>query len=96
MKRVLAGVLFLLATTTFAAVGLTWAGDIFDSGANRDAGSRFGVTIDGTTGDFYLGTGFTPSTTAGSSRVSIDKLVSSSEACPDRAFISFGTWSATP
>jgi hypothetical protein len=75
---------------------LWYNGKAIDTGASRDAGSRFDATIAGSTSDYYLRTGFNLSTTAGSSRTSIDKFVDSSTACPARPFVSFGTWSITP
>jgi hypothetical protein len=75
---------------------LWYNGEPVDSGATRDAGSRFDATIDGNNDDYYLRTGFALDTTAGASRTFIDKAVNSSVACPDRPFTPFGTWSITP
>lgn len=75
---------------------LWYNGAKIDSGATRDAGSRFDATIDGTNSDYFLRAGFLLSTTAGSSRTSIDKFVNSSASCPNRPFVEFGTWSITP
>jgi low density lipoprotein receptor-related protein 5/6 len=75
---------------------LWYNGKAIDSGPARDAGSRLTATIDSTTSDFYLGTGFELSTTEGASRTSIDKLVNSSAPCPNRPFTPFGTWSTAP
>jgi hypothetical protein len=70
-------------------------GQAVDSGATRDAGSRFDATIGGTTSDYFLRSGFALSTTAGSSRTSADAFVNSSAPCPARPFTSFGAWSST-
>ena len=75
---------------------LWYNGQAIDSGATRDAGSRFDATIDGSTSNYYLRTGFVLDTTAGLSRTFIDRSVNSSAACPTRPFMSFGTWSTTP
>jgi hypothetical protein len=75
---------------------LWYNGAAIDSGSSRDAGSRFDATIDGTNSNYYLRTGFVLSTTAGTSRTSIDKLVDSSAPCPTRPFSAFGTWSIAP
>jgi hypothetical protein len=75
---------------------LWYNGQAIDSGTSRDAGSRFDATIDGSTDDYYLRTGFVLDTTGGQSRTFIDKAVNSSVACPNRPFTSFGTWSITP
>jgi hypothetical protein len=58
-------------------VRLWYGGRLIDSGASRDAGSRFDATIDGTTSDYFLRTGFAISTTAGTSKTSIDAAVNS-------------------
>lgn len=72
---------------------LWYNGAAIDSGASRDAGSRFDATIAGSTSDYFLRSpGFTLSTTAGSSRTSVDKLVSNSGGNP---WVAFGTWSKT-
>ena len=59
-------------------VRLWYNGQPVDSGATRDAGSRFGVTIGSTTSDYFLRQGFALETTAGSSRLSADASVNSS------------------
>jgi uncharacterized Zn-binding protein involved in type VI secretion len=74
---------------------LWYNGQLVDSGAGRDAGTRFDATIGGTTNDYFLRSGSALSTTAGSSRTSADALVNSSAPCPARPFTSFGTWSST-
>jgi hypothetical protein len=72
---------------------LWYNGAAIDSGASRDAGSRFDATIAGSTSNYFLRSpGFTLDTTAGSSRVSVDKTVSNSGGNP---FVAFGTWSKT-
>lgn len=75
---------------------LWYNGAKIDSGATRDAGSRFDATINVTNSDYFLRTGFVLSTTAGAARTSIDKPVDSSASCPNRPFVEFGTWSITP
>jgi hypothetical protein len=77
-------------------VRLWYNGAAIDSGPTRDAGSRFDATVDGSTEDFHLRTGFTLSTTPGAAPTSIDALVNSGAPCPNRPFIPFGTWSTTP
>jgi FG-GAP repeat len=74
---------------------LWYDGQPVDSGAGRDAGTRFDATIGGTTSDEFLRSGAALSTAAGSSRTSADALVNSSAPCPARPFTSFGTWSST-
>jgi len=71
---------------------LWYNGAAIDSGASRDAGSRFDATIAGSTSDYFLRTGFVLNTAAGSSRTFVDKLVSNSGGNP---FVAFGTWSKT-
>jgi hypothetical protein len=72
---------------------LWYNGAAIDSGASRDAGSRFDATIAGSTSNYFLRSpSFTLNTTAGSSRVSVDKTVSNSGGNP---FVAFGTWSKT-
>ena len=75
---------------------LWYNGAAIDSGAARDAGSRFDASINGTSINYYLRTGFVLSTTAGTSRTSIDKFVDSSASCPNRPFVAFGTWNVAP
>ena len=67
---------------------LWYNGQPVDSGSGKDAGSRFDATIGGSNNDYFLRSGFALSTTAGSSRVSIDML----SGIPCSAFKSFGTW----
>ena len=62
-----------------------------DSGTARDAGSRFAAVIGASNVDFLLRETYALDTTAGSSRLSIDKAVEAR--CG--AFMSFGTWSTT-
>lgn len=68
---------------------LWYNGQPVDSGATRDAGSRFDATINGTNNNDFLRTGDTLSTTAGSARTFKD--VSVGAKCGP--FVSFGTWS---
>jgi hypothetical protein len=64
-----------------------------DSGAQRDAGSRFEAISAGTMADHFLHSGFALGTAPGTSRQSIDVSVDSKQPCPDRPFKPFGTWS---
>jgi hypothetical protein len=77
------------------AARLWYNGQPLDSGASRDAGSRFDATIGGTSSDDFLRSGFALSTTAGSSRTSADASVNGTATCPARPFTSFGSWSRT-
>ena len=63
-----------------------------DTGTARDAGSRFDATITPDTKNYFLRGGFSLSTTAGTSRLSLDKFVNSGFACSGsgRPFTSFG------
>lgn len=70
---------------------LWYNGQPIDSGATRDAGSRFDATIGGSDSDYFLRQGAALSTTAGTSRLSVDKAAGAK--CS--AFVSFGTWSTT-
>jgi virginiamycin B lyase len=72
---------------------LWYNGPPVDSGAGRDAGSRFDATIEGTTSNYFLRSGSALSTTAGSAKIFADVVVNSAVACPARPFTSFGTWS---
>ena len=77
---------------------LWYNGQPTDSGAMRDAGSRLDAVQDlnlVTVGHFLRG-GFSLSTTAGTSRQSIDVNVDSTQPCPDRPFKAFGAWSTNP
>jgi hypothetical protein len=74
---------------------LWYDGKSVDTGAGRDAGSRFDATIGGTTSDYFLRSGSALSTTAGSSQKSADVFVNIAAPCPVRPFTSFGTWSIT-
>ena len=68
-------------------------GQPVDSGPGRDAGSRFRMTLGGTTSDYFLRSGFAVSTTAGSTRQSVDAVVTGQSPCPARPFTSLGVWS---
>jgi hypothetical protein len=70
---------------------LWYNGQPIDSGATRDAGSRFDATINGSTSDYFLRTGFALSQTASSARTFGD--VAAGPKCGP--FVSFGTWSMT-
>ena len=77
-------------------VRLWYNGQKIDSGAARDAGSRFDATISGQTNDYFLRTGLALSKSAGSPRTSVDAFVNSAVSCAlipnGRPFTSFGTW----
>jgi hypothetical protein len=70
---------------------LWYDGQPIDTGATRDAGSRFDATIGGANSDYYLRSGSALSTTPGTSRTFVDKAAGSK--CGP--FVSFGTWSTT-
>lgn len=70
---------------------LWYNGQPKDSGATRDAGSRFDATIGGTSSDYFLREAFALSTTAGTSRLVVDKAAGAK--CGP--FASFGSWSTT-
>ena len=72
---------------------LWFNGAAIDSGSGRDAGSRFGATIQAVTENHFLRTGFALNTTAGASRTSIDVLVNRNVG--GNPFQPFGTWSKT-
>jgi len=71
---------------------LWYNGQPIDSGASRDAGTRFDATIGGSNSNYYARGGFLLDKTAGTSKLSIDKLVTSGAPCPSRPFTEFGTW----
>jgi len=75
-------------------VRLWYNGQAIDTGATRDAGSRFDATINRYTRNYFLREGFTLNTAAGTSRLSIDKVVNSSVTCSGsgRPFTLFGTF----
>ena len=78
-------------------VRLWYNGQLMDSGATRDAGSRFDATIgDSPATSYFLRTGLTLSQVAGTSKQSIDVVVDGREPCPARTFKPFGTWSVVP
>jgi hypothetical protein len=70
---------------------LWYNGQPIDTGATRDAGSRFDATIGGSNSDYFLRTGFALSTTAGAAKTTID--VQAGAKCGP--YVSFGTWSET-
>ena len=78
---------------TSATARLWFNGAAIDSGAGRDAGSRFGATIDGVTSDYFLRTRFALDTSAGTPRTSIDVFVNRNVG--GNPFKPFGTWSKT-
>ena len=77
-------------------VRLWYGGRRMDTGASRDAGSRFDVTIGDANASYFLRTGFALNKTAGNSKQSIDVAVDSKEPCATRTFKPFGTWSIVP
>ena len=72
---------------------LWYNGQPVDGGAQRDAGSRFGVIGDGARTSHFLRSGFALSPAPGTSRQAIDVNVDSKQSCPNRPFKAFGTWS---
>ena len=95
--------IYVSARRTCAGVGhnsgtarLWYNGQPFDTGASRDAGTRFGATIGGTTSsDYFLRTNSALTTATGASRTSADAFVNNAAPCPDRPFTTFGSWSTT-
>lgn len=85
------------ATTGVLAggVALWYNGAPVDSGAQRDAGSRFSATVGGLQDDFFLRSDppFSLSRDAGRSRTAVTLNVNSNLACPLRPFVTIGTWS---
>jgi hypothetical protein len=75
---------------------LWYNGQPVDSGAKRDAGSRFDAIGGGATVTHFLRGGFSLSTVPGTSRQSVDVSVDTKQPCPDRPFKAFGTWSTNP
>ena len=67
---------------------LWYNGQPIDTGATRDAGSRFGIPNSGSATDYFLRTGSALSTTAGAAKASVD--VQAGAKCGP--FVSFGTW----
>jgi len=70
---------------------LWYNGQPIDTGATRDAGTRFDATIGGNNSYYYLRTGFALDTAAGSAKTSQDALVIGK--CGP--FVSFGIWTTT-
>ena len=91
VRRTCSGTSHAAGTTT-----LWFNGQPIDVGSARDAGSRFDATIAGVSRTEFLRPSFSLSTTAGSSRVSIETLVKTDVPCPGRPFTPFGMWSTTP
>jgi hypothetical protein len=71
---------------------LWYNGQPVDSGAQRDAGSRFGAIIGGAPTSRFLRSGFALSAAPGTSRQAIDVSVDSKQSCTNRTFKAFGTW----
>jgi hypothetical protein len=78
---------------TSGTARLWYNGAAIDTGANRDAGSRFSATIGGVTADHFLRNDFALNTVAGSSRRFIDVFVN--RKVGGNPFKPFGTWSKT-
>lgn len=74
---------------------LWYNGKPIDSGAARDAGTRFTATIEAEEVTFNLRSGLSLDESPGASRLPIDLALNSKEPCPQRQFIPFGTWSWT-
>jgi predicted extracellular nuclease len=72
---------------------LWYNGKFIDTGATRDAGSRFDATIGGMSADYFLRSGFVLQTTAGASKQFIDVFVD--RAVGGNPFKPFGTWTKT-
>jgi hypothetical protein len=68
-------------------------GEAIDSGTQRNAGSRVGVTVGGQTGELYQRPLFLLLPNDGSIRLSADANVNSTAPCPARAYVPFGVWS---
>jgi hypothetical protein len=66
-----------------------------DSGAGRDAGSRLAATIDVSSSQYFLRSGFVLHSAQGSARQSVDAAVNSNAACPARPYAPLGTWTMT-
>lgn len=69
-----------------------YGGANVDTGAGRDAGSRLDITVDGATSTYDVLAFDRLYTVPGASRVYTDLKVNSTEACPNRPFATFGTW----
>jgi hypothetical protein len=74
---------------------LWYNGQPIDSGATRDAGTRFDATIDASTSNYFARENFALRTAAGSSKLSVDAFVNSAAPCPGRPFKEIRTWSMT-
>jgi hypothetical protein len=74
-------------------VRLWYNGQPIDRGVGRDAGTRFEARINISTSNYFARGGFAFDTAAGSSKLFIDQVVDSIAPCPNRPFVSFGTWS---
>ncbi|HSB12514.1 MAG TPA: hypothetical protein VLM38_23700, partial [Blastocatellia bacterium] len=72
---------------------LWYNGQPIDSGATRDAGSRFGATVGGAAADYFLRSGSLLDTTAGASKLSVDVTVNRNVG--GNPFKPFGTWGKT-
>ena len=70
---------------------LWYNGQPIDVGASRNAGSRFGATIGGTSSSYYLHPAFALSTTAGAAKVSQDVAL----VAKCGPLVRFGTWNIT-
>jgi hypothetical protein len=76
---------------------LWFNGQPVDSDTGRDAGSRFAATIDAEIPtDYFLRPSFALSPEHGMAKQAVDVNVDSKQACPNREFRPFGTWSITP
>ena len=72
---------------------LWYDGKFIDTGATRDAGSRFGATIAATPANYFLRSGFVLQTTPGASKQFIDVFVD--RAVGGNPYKPFGTWTKT-
>lgn len=75
---------------------LWYNGRPVDSGPQRDAGTGFTATVDGVEAEYFLRDKRVLSPLAGSVRQFAERMVNSSQRCPDPAFTPFGTWTITP
>jgi hypothetical protein len=75
----------------FGVARLWYNGQPMDSGATRDAGSRFDAVVGGTNTDYFLRENSALSSTAGAAKLSVDRAAGGK--CG--AFTSFGSWSRT-
>jgi len=76
-------------------VQLWYNGQPIDDGAARDAGTRVDATITGIASSYFSRLGSLLSTSAGSTRSTVEVQVTSQASCPNRPFSPLGTWNVT-